>query len=175
MSQFNVGDKIVREAGYLKVNGWKLGGDELTVVRVDGKSLDIGDGNGCFWDERYFDLVPAEETVSNEIQLPGIPDGYRAVRWGKVGLNETYVDTAGRVQEWLSYGLSAWQYLIVEKITPPEPPKPKTRSVVLNRYLVWDADIAGSHRVIVAEEDYVTDNWQNFTLLGHSETIEVEV
>ncbi len=105
-------------------------------------------------------------------ELLGLPDGYRAVRWGKAGLYETYVDSGGSVREWLSYGLSAWNYLIVVKITPP---KPKTRSVVLNRYLVWDADIAGSHRVIVAEEDYVTDNWDNFTLLGHSETIEVEV
>jgi len=105
-------------------------------------------------------------------ELLGLPDGYRAVRWGKVGLNETYVDTGGHVREWLSYGLSAWRYLIVEKIAPP---KPKTRSVVLNRYLVWDTDTTGTHRVIVAEEGYVTDNWHNFTLLGHSETIEVEV
>jgi hypothetical protein len=40
---------------------------------------------------------------------------------------------------------------------------------------VWDTDTTGTHRVIVAEEGYVTDNWHNFTLLGHSETIEVEV
>ena len=171
---FKVGDKIVRKAEYLKVNGWKLGGDELTVVRVDGKSLDIGDGDGCYWDERYFDLVPAEVTVSNEVQLPGIPDGYRAVRWGLANLGDTYLNTTG-VQLWNTDGSSAFNYLIVEKITPPEPPKPKTRSVVLNRYLVWDGDTPCSHRVIVAEEGYVTDNWQNFTLLGRSEIIEVEV
>ncbi len=174
MSQFNVGDKIVRKVEH-RNHMWKFGGDAVTVFRADGGSIDVGDGNGCLWDERCFDLLPAEVTVSNEAQLPGIPDGYRAVRWGKAGLYETYVDSGGSVREWLSYGLSAWNYLIVEKIASPEPPKPKTRSVVLNRYLVWDDGTPCSHRVVVAEEGYVTDNWQNFTLLGHSETIEVEV
>jgi hypothetical protein len=109
--------------------------------------------------------------VTNETQLPGIPDGYRAVRFGHARLNDKYMDQSA-LRSWQSSGHSAGFYLIVEKV---EPPKPKTRSVVLNRYLVWDADTTGTHRVIVAEEDYVTDNWQNFTLLGHSETIEVEV
>jgi hypothetical protein len=107
-------------------------------------------------------------------ELLGLPDGYRAVRYGKARLNECYMDQ-GNLREWNISQQSNGCYLIVEKITPPEPPKPKTRSVVLNRYLVWDADVPCSHRVIVAEEGYVTDNWQNFTLLGHSETIEVEV
>jgi hypothetical protein len=79
------------------------------------------------------------------------------------------------LREWNSAGESHGHYLIVEEIKAPEPAKPKTRSVVLSRYLVWDEDTPCSHRVVVAEEDYVTDNWQNFTLLGHSETIEVEV
>ncbi len=107
-------------------------------------------------------------------ELLGLPDGYRAVRYGRARLNDKYVDQS-RLRDWNSAAESNGYYLIVEKITPPEPPKPKTRSVVLNRYLVWDADIAGSHRVVVAEEGYVTDNWQNFTFIGHSETIEVEV
>jgi hypothetical protein len=104
-------------------------------------------------------------------ELLGLPDGYRAVRYGRARLNDKYLDQS-RLREWNSAAESNGCYLIVELI---EPPKPKTRSVVLNRYLVWDADTIGTHRVIVAEEDYVTDNWQNFTLLGHSETIEVEV
>jgi hypothetical protein len=104
-------------------------------------------------------------------ELLGLPDGYRAVRFGHARLNDKYMDQSA-LRSWQSSGHSAGFYLIVEKITPP---KPKTRSVVLNRYLVWDADTPCSHRVIVAEEGYVTDNWQNFTLLGHSETIEVEV
>ncbi len=104
-------------------------------------------------------------------ELLGLPDGYRAVRYGRARLNDKYLDQS-RLREWNSAAESHGYYLIVEKI---EPAKPKTRSVVLNRYLVWDADTTGTHRVVVAEEDYVTDNWQNFTLLGHSETIEVEV
>jgi len=104
-------------------------------------------------------------------ELLGLPDGYRAVRWGCVELNEWYMNGRSAFK-WNSYEASVGSYLIVEKV---EPPKPKTRSVVLNRYLVWDADVPCSYRVVVAEEDYVTDNWQNFTLLGHSETIEVEV
>jgi len=169
---FKVGDKIRRKAEYLNVNGWPLGGEEVTVVRIDGESIDIGNGDGCFWDGTCFDLLPAEVTVSNETQLPGIPDGYRAVRFGHARLDDEYLNCAHPVK-WNTTAESAGYYLIVEKI---EPPKPKTRSVVLNRYLVWDTDDrgAGCH-VVVAEEDYVTDNWQNFTLLGHSETIEVEV
>ena len=107
-------------------------------------------------------------------ELLGLPDGYRAVRFGHARLDDKYLDHRA-VREWNSAAESHGYYLIVEKITPPEPPKPKTRSVVLNRYLVWDGDTPCSHRVIVAEEGYVTDNWHNFTFIGHSETIEVEV
>ncbi len=225
MSQFKVGDKVVRKAAARDLHMWKYGSEAVTVFRVAGCLIDVGDGNGCFWDEKYFDLLPAEVVVSNEVekqvpgvpdgyrlvrigapkkgeffitsyntvvradenmyeycwpvvepvtnetQLPGIPDGYRAVRFGHARLNDKYMDQSA-LRSWQSSGHSAGFYLIVEKV---EPPKPKTRSVVLSRYLVWDADIAGTHRVIVAEEDYVADNWQNFTLLGHSETIEVEV
>ena len=180
MNQFKVGDKVIRKVDYRNKNMWKFGGDAVTVFRVDGNSVDVGDGNGCFWDVKFFDLLPAEVTVSNETQLPGIPDGYRAVRWGHANHGEYYLDHSG-VLHWTCRACTAGKYLIVEPITPPEPPKPKTRSVVLNRYLVWDEDVPcsrdspRSHRVIVAEEGYVTDNWQNFTLLGHSETIEVEV
>jgi hypothetical protein len=170
---FKVGDKVVRKVEH-RTHMWKFGGDAVTVFRADGGSIDVGDGNGCLWDKRCFDLLPAEVTVSNETQLPGLPDGYRAVRFGPARLNDEYLNCAHPVK-WNTTAESAGHYLIVEKITPPEPPKPKTRSVVLNRYLVWDADTTGTHRVIVAEEGYVSDNWQNFTLLGHSETIEVEV
>jgi len=104
-------------------------------------------------------------------ELLGVPYGYRAVRFGPARLNDEYL-VQSMLREWNSAGESHGYYLIVEKI---EPPKPKTRSVVLNRYLVWDEDTPCSHRVIVAEEGYVVDNWPNFTLLGHSETIEVEV
>lgn len=172
--KFKVGDKIRRSIDRQSYSSWKLGNAACTVLRSNNGSIDIGDGNGCYWDEKFFNLVPAEVTVSNEIQLPGIPDGYRLVRIGAPKKGEQFItayDTVRQAEE----NMYDYTWAIVEKITPPEPPKPKTRSVVLNRYLVWDADTPCSHRVIVAEEDYVTDNWQNFTLLGHSETIEVEV
>jgi hypothetical protein len=171
---FKIGDKVRRKIDRQSYSNWKLGSAMCTVFRINSGSIDIGDGNGCYWDCKYFDLVPAEVTVSNEVQLPGIPDGYRAVRYGYAQPDDRVLD-AGVVIRWASSDVSKVQYLIVEKTTPPEPPKPKTRSVVLNRYLVWDADVPCSYRVVVAEEGYVTDNWQNFTLLGHSETIEVEV
>ena len=104
-------------------------------------------------------------------ELLGLPDGYRLVRIGRPDVGESYLD-GSHVVRYCAVNCMTQGWAIVEKI---EPPKPKTRSVVLNRYLVWDADVPCSHRVIVAEEGYVTDNWQNFTLLGHSETIEVEV
>jgi hypothetical protein len=174
MSQLRVGDKVrplakltgqYQNEGYLEI-GKVYEVEELSTlgtVRLSGVTR--------WWAEERFELV---EPVSNETQLPGIPDGYRAVRWGVANLGDKYVSSFG-VDKWTTDGQSAFKYLIVEKITPPEPPKLKTRSVVLNRYLVWEGDTHGTGRVIVAEEDYVTDNWQNLTLLGHSETIEVEV
>jgi len=173
---FKVGDKVRRKVEYRGINrgDWRNGDEVCTVLRSSSDSV-ILDGVAHAWDPDRFDLVPAEVNVSNEVQLPGIPDGYRAVRFGKAKEGDWYVGANGNLQQWNVGGQSAWNYLIVEPITPPEPAKPKTRSVVLNRYLVWDEDTPCSHRVIVAEEGYVMDNWQNFTLLGHSETIEVEV
>jgi hypothetical protein len=172
MSQFRIGDKAIRKAEHRDKNYWKFGGDAVSVFRVDGNSIDVGDGNGCFWDEKYFDLLPAEVTVSNEAQLPGIPDGYRAVRFGKAKDGDWYVGANGKLQQRNVDVQSAWNYLIVEKI---EPPKPKTRLVVLNRYLVWDDGTPVHGRVVECEESYVTACWHNYKLIGHSETIEVEV
>jgi len=113
--------------------------------------------------------------MSNEVQLPGVPDGYRAVRFGKANDSNWYVGATGKLQQCTADGQSAWNYMIVEKITPSEPPKPKTRSVVLNRYLVWDDGTPANGRVVECEESYATAGWHNYKLLGHSETIEVEV
>jgi len=172
---FKVGDKV-RPLVKLTGQYQNEGNLDLSKVYSVEETSSIGTvrlaGVRHWWAEERFELV---EPVSNEAQLPGIPDGYRAVRFGHARLNDEYLDQSA-LRTWQSSGHSAGFYLIVEKITPPEPPKPKTRSVVLNRYLVWDSDDRGAGcRVIVAEEGYVTDNWQNFTLLGHSETIEVEV
>jgi len=104
-------------------------------------------------------------------ELLGLPDGYRAVRFGPARLDDVYMDHS-KLREWNSAGESHGHYLIVEKSTPA---KPKTRSVVLNRYLVWDDFTPANGRVVECEESYVIACWHNFKLLGHSETIEVEV
>jgi hypothetical protein len=104
-------------------------------------------------------------------ELLGLPDGYRLVRIGRPDVGESYLD-GSHVVRYCAVNCMTQGWAIVEKI---EPPKPKTRSVVLNRYLVWDDGTPAHGRVVECEESYVTACWHNFTLLGHSETIEVEV
>lgn len=171
---FKVGDNV-RPLARLTGEYQNEGNLDLSKVYVVEEISSIGTvrliGVRHWWAEERFELA---EPVSNEAQLPGIPDGYRLVRIGAPKKGERFIiahDTVRQAEE----NMYDYTWAIVEKITPPEEPIPETRSVVLNRYLVWDEDTPCSHRVIVAEEDYVTDNWQNFTLLGHSETIEVEV
>ncbi len=106
-------------------------------------------------------------------ELLGLPDGYRAVRFGHARLDDEYLDQSV-LREWNSAAESHGYYLIVEKIEPPEPPKPKTEEVVLNKYLVRSSD--GEHwMLIVCTAGYADTFFSNYKLLGHSETIEVEV
>ena len=103
-------------------------------------------------------------------ELLGLPDGYRAVRFGHVRLHDEYLDQSV-LREWNSTAESNGHYLIVEKI---ETPKPKTEEVVLNKYLVRSSD--GEHwMLIVCTAGYADTFFSNYKLLGHSETIEVEV
>ena len=53
-----------------------------------------------------------------------------------------------------------------------EPPKPETEEVVLNKYLVKKR---GQWCLLVATPEYVDANYHDYKLIGHSETIEVEV
>ena len=114
-----------------------------------------------------------ENDVSNEVekQVPGVTDGYRLVRIGAPKKGELFMTAYDMVRQ-AEYNMYDYTWAIIEKI---EPAKPKTRSVVLNRYLVWDDGTPANGRVIECEESYVTACWHNYKLIGHSETIEVEV
>jgi hypothetical protein len=51
-------------------------------------------------------------------QLPGIPDGYEAVRFGIAHHGEQYMDEHGDLVHWNCQQPSAMCYLIVRKIQP---------------------------------------------------------
>ena len=53
-----------------------------------------------------------------------------------------------------------------------DPPKPKTEEVVLNKYLLKQG---GQWLMIVATAEYMDTYYYGYKLIGHSETIEVEV
>jgi hypothetical protein len=67
-------------------------------------------------------------------QLPGIPDGYEAVRFGMVEDQEQYIDVDGNVYIWDKGRQSSCQYLIVRKIPP------KVRKVKVAEFAVWYSD-----------------------------------
>jgi hypothetical protein len=120
-----------------------------------------------------FTVSEKENDVSNEVekQVPGVPDGYRLVAIRKVKSGEQYIDSfSGKVSVWLPCPETASIRAIVE---PIEPPKPKTEEVVLNKYLVNDGK--NQRFMIIATAEYMDTNYIVYTLIGHSETIEVEV
>ena len=57
-------------------------------------------------------------------------------------------------------------------VEPVEPPKPKTEDVVLNKYLVG---IDGRYCVMVATAEYMDTYYYDYKLIGHSETVTIEV
>ena len=103
-------------------------------------------------------------------ELLGLPDGYRLVRIGRPDVGESYLDGTHDVR-CCAVNCMTQGWAIVEKI---EPPKPKTEEVILNKYLVRSSD--GEHwMLIVCTAGYADTFFSNYKLLGHSETIEVEV
>ena len=120
-----------------------------------------------------FTVSEKENDVSNEVekQVPGVPDGYRLVAIRQALRGETYLSP-------VNGALSTWEYsressdhkAIVE---PIEPPKPKTEEIVLNKYLVDDGK--NQRFMIIATAEYMDTSYIDYKLIGHSETIEVEV
>lgn len=90
---------------------------------------------GC-WYEYDFELVP------ESICLPGVPEGYEAVRYDVPKLGDIYLDGRNRVSVNESGINTGVNFLIVRRI---EPPKPTTRTVtfhevVVDGCLMWNED-----------------------------------
>lgn len=120
-----------------------------------------------------FTVSEKENDVSNEVdkQVPGVPDGYRLVRIGAPKKGEYFVIGYSSVQQ-ADENMYEYCWPIVEPIKPVEPPKPKTEEVVLNKYLVG---VGVMRTVLVATPEYMDTYYYDYKLIGHSETIEVEV
>jgi len=70
--------------------------------------------------------------MSNEAQLPGVPNGYRLVRIGAPKKGEFFIASYNMVVR-ADENMYEYCWPVVE---PIEPPKSKTEEVVLNKYLV---------------------------------------
>lgn len=131
MSKFKVGDKVRRKPDSY-CYGWVLKDAVCTItsiyVRRDGtQSLTLKDVTDFGWDGYRFELVEEAKPVAPVVpQLPGVPEGYRAVRVGRPQLGELYIDCNNGVER--GDGLQfAEGYVILEEIDEPtlvEPPKP---------------------------------------------------
>lgn len=117
-----------------------------------------------------FTVSEKENDVSNEVedQVPGVPDGYRLVAIREFRVGDMYLDGLGRV----SVAESNTKYGGHAIVEPIEPPKPKTEEIVLNKYLL---NQNGQWLMIVATAEYVDTYCIDYTLLGHSETVTIEV
>jgi hypothetical protein len=82
-------------------------------------------------------------------QLPGIPDGYEAVRFGIAHHGEQYMDEDGDVVHWNCQQPSAMFYLIVRPIPP------KARKVKVAEFATWWQDSPDAVRVEVVSQSKV--------------------
>ena len=67
------------------------------------------------------------------VELPGVPEGYRALRWGVVGKDQWLVQADGTAVQWPGDTPSEGQHLIVE------PTSAKTRTVVFHEVVYGDS------------------------------------
>jgi hypothetical protein len=81
-------------------------------------------------------------------QLPGIPAGYEAVRFGTPKDGDCYVDIHGKVVTTES-GFLHGHYLIVRKISP------KSRTVEVAEFATWWLDSPDAVRVKVMSQSMV--------------------
>lgn len=126
--------------------------------------------HGIFLD---FTVSGQEHDVSNEVekQVPGVPDGYRLVRIGAPKKGEFFITSYNMVVR-ADENMYEYCWPVVELIEPVEPPKPETEKVVLNKYLVG---VGLMRTMLVATAEYMDTYYYDYKLIGHSETIEVEV
>ena len=133
-TDFEVGDKVQRKPTDQCILSWQEGSRVCVVTgvhrRSDGsQSLVLKGAKGFGWDGYRFD--PVEEV--HVPQIPGMPEGYRALRIGSPEAGEAFINGEGQVEVEPANGYhTAKCYTIIEKVdTPvapptPEPPKPDT-------------------------------------------------
>jgi len=175
--KFKVGDKVkflgsslyIRRGDVFEVEQVKMVGT-MEFVYPAGQA-----GRNYFSHE--FELVTEPEPAKPEVPtLPGVPEGYRAVRYGLVNPGEYYAINPFHVEKWDGMGLSNASYLIIEPIAPVDPPKPKTRTVKLVEYLVWDEE--GEEYILEISFDPMKDGqkrsaWTRAHPTGKTRDIEV--
>ena len=172
---FKVGDKVRRKAQYRTLSDWaRLAGavDGVYIVATINTTGSLGlVGVAGDWYADKFELVEEEPVV--EKQVPGVPDGYRLVGIRTVKRGEAYIKPGkGLIEVWDYSYESGGVYPVVEPIVPP---KPKTVTVVINKYLVGDLADPRSLYVAYCTQDYMEQACVPYRLLGVSETLEVEV
>jgi|LakMenEpi03Aug12_release.lakeMendotaPanAssembly.Ray.scaffolds.fasta_scaffold599076_1 hypothetical protein len=152
MGEFKVGDKVRLMEDYMR---WPAG-TEGVVTKI-GSLIYTDTIYGAFsW---RFEL--AGEEVKPEVPtLPGVPVGYRAVRYGTL-IQGDYYASYGKADKWVDPEDSRGHYLIIE---PIEPQKPKTRTVTLREYAIWDD----------AAPEAVCLIWQTDGMVGHGSYTEFD-
>ena len=100
------------------------------------------------------------------VELPGVPEGYRAVRWGEVGKDQWLVQADGTAVQWPGDTPSEGQHLVVE------PVKTKTRTVVFHEVVYGDSagDLYIGYTTVVAE---YRDVWSVVHLTGNTREVEI--
>lgn len=128
ITNFKVGDKVRRKSDSY-CYGWRRTDTVCTItniyVRGNGvQSLTFDGASDCGWDGFRFELVEEAKPVAPAVpQLPGIPEGFRAVRIGTPKKGEWYVNVEGRAEQGDGYH-SASCYVLLEKIDQPAPVEP---------------------------------------------------
>ena len=101
------------------------------------------------------------------IDLPGVPEGYRALRWGVVGKDQWLVQADGSAVQWPGDTPSEGQHLIVEPVNP------KTRTVVFHEVVTWDKSAFRKHIQWVDNVAALADMWTHVRATGNTREVEV--
>ena len=172
MGRFNVGDKVRLLEDYTSFPA----GTEGVVTKITNGPFN-GEGSLIYTDRIHgafawrFELIGDEE-VKPEPTLPGVPVGYRAVRYGTL-IQGDYYASYGKADKWTDPEESRGHYLIIE---PIEPLKPKTRTVTLREYVVWNVE--GQEAVLECSGDPMESTdfytaWEGAHPTGNVREIEI--
>jgi hypothetical protein len=109
------------------------------------------------WDPKHDDCMDrGVETMDVEpveagdgSNLPGIPAGYEAVRFGYAEYSDEYIDANGWLSRWDGRSHSFHQYIIIRKV-----PR-KIRTVKVAKFATWWQDTPDSVRVDVMSQSNV--------------------